>query len=124
MLVHEDYLRRNLKFLMNRNHLTQNDLAKGSGVTQQTISNVLKSGRIRIDKLEPLAEYFKIPADKFYSSDISELINLGSDSENVIQQEIHEKQTLEFILPTTSDAIQLKIERMIDGKLKVSITAS
>lgn len=121
MLEHEANLKRNLKRLMEVNDLNQSDLSKETGIVQQTISRALHAGRIRRDKVEVLAKYFKVTPELLFSDDL--LSDSGDDIKNMgsLTQK-KEGQTIDLILSNPSGVLNFSIERLSDGNYKVTIT--
>lgn len=118
MTDYEENLSKNLDHLLHQKRLSQNELSEKTGVAQQTISKALKTGRIRQDKLKILADFFEVPFELFFTSEL--LINLGGQSKMFVEKK--EGQTVNFTLSNPNDVVQLTIERKKDGTFNVSIS--
>lgn len=83
MLTTQKIIATNLKILMRHYDLHQEQTAAGSGVSKQTISNLLNphehKSTINLNTLIKLAELFKIPVNYFFIADMTAELLLAND---------------------------------------------
>jgi len=102
MQTTQQIIANNLRLLMKHHKLRQEQTAEGSGVSKQTVSNLLNphehKSTVAVGTLIKLAQFFKIPVNYFFIADmtadllldsgINELINNYVNSSNKGREKI------------------------------------
>lgn len=86
MVENKEIMARNIRYYMDKNDVTATDLCKALDIKQNTFSDWVNAKTYpRIDKIERMAQYFKI-SKAFLVEDITELDIITDDEKKMISE--------------------------------------
>lgn len=86
MVENKEIMARNIRHYMDKNDVTATDLCKALDIKQNTFSDWVNAKTYpRIDKIERMAQYFKI-SKAFLVEDIEELDIITDEEKNIISK--------------------------------------
>lgn len=86
MVENKEIMARNIRHYMDKNEVTATDLCKALDIKQNTFSDWVNAKTYpRIDKIERMAQYFKI-SKAFLVEDIEELDIITDEEKNIISK--------------------------------------
>lgn len=86
MVENKEIMARNIRHYMDKNEVTATDLCKALDIKQNTFSDWVNAKTYpRIDKIERMAQYFKI-SKAFLVEDITELDIITDDEKKMIRE--------------------------------------
>ena len=86
MVENKEIMARNIRHYMDKNEVTATDLCKALDIKQNTFSDWVNAKTYpRIDKIERMAQYFKI-SKAFLVEDITELDIITDDEKKMISE--------------------------------------